>query len=74
MIAQATQPLSQLYRIGLGVRLQEVGGAVAHEQLRLQQQTIVYDVKRFYYGMLQTLSALEASEEPSRATANSTVW
>jgi outer membrane protein len=63
VVAQVTQPLSQLYRIGLGVRLQEVGGAVAHEQLRLQQQTIVYDVKRFYYGMLQTMSALEASEE-----------
>jgi outer membrane protein TolC len=63
VMAQVTQPLTQLYRIGLGVRLQEVGGAVAQEQLRLQQQTVVYDVKRLYYGMLQTLSALEANEE-----------
>jgi outer membrane protein len=58
--AQVTQPLSQLYRIGLNVQLQEVGGAVAHEELRLQRQTVVHDVKQVYYGILQTLSSLDA--------------
>jgi len=58
--AQATQPLSQLYRIGLNVQLQEVGGAVAQEELRLQRQAVVHDVKQVYYGILQTLSSIDA--------------
>ena len=58
--AKVTQPLSQLYRIGLNVQLQEVGGAVAHEELRRQRQSVVHDVKQVYYGILQTLSSIEA--------------
>ncbi len=58
--AQVTQPLSQLYRIGLNVQLQEVGGAVAQEELRLQRQAVVHDVKQVYYGILQTLSSISA--------------
>src|SRR5262250_3243025 len=57
---QATQPLLQLYRLGLNVQLQEVGGAVAQEELRLQRQAVVRDVKQLYYGILQTLSSIEA--------------
>jgi outer membrane protein TolC len=52
--------LSQLYRIGLNVQLQEVGGAVAQEDLRLQRQSVVHDVKQVCYGILQTLSGIEA--------------
>lgn len=59
------QPLSSLYRIGLGVRLQELGGEVAQQRLRLERQTVAHDVKQVYYGMLQTLSALEAIQEAS---------
>jgi outer membrane protein len=57
---QATQPLSQLYRLGLNVQLQEVGGAVAQEELRQQRQAVVYDVKQVYYGIFQTLSSIAA--------------
>ena len=60
VFAQATQPLSQLYRIGLNVQLQKVGESVAHEELRLRRQSIVHDVKQLYYGILQTLSGVEA--------------
>jgi outer membrane protein len=50
---KVTQPLSQLYRIGLNVQLQETGGAVAQEELRLQRQSVVHDVKQVY---LQSVS------------------
>jgi outer membrane protein TolC len=60
--AKITQPLSQLYRIGLNVQLQETSGAVAHEELRRQRQAVVHDVKQVYYSILQTLSGLEAME------------
>lgn len=63
VVARATQPLSQLYRIGLNVQLQGVGGEVAQEELRLRRQSVVHDVKQVYYGILQTLSGLEALEE-----------
>ncbi|MCI0562055.1 MAG: TolC family protein, partial [Nitrososphaera sp.] len=63
VIGQVTQPLSQLYRIGLGIQLQEVIRDISREKLRSQQQSIVNDVKRVYYGILQTQSALEAIEE-----------
>jgi hypothetical protein len=69
--AQVTQPLSQLYRLGLNVQLQEVGGAVAQEELRLQRQDVVHRVKQVYYGILQTLSSIEALDpliSPARAT------
>jgi outer membrane protein TolC len=57
---QVTQPLSQLYRLGLNVQLQKVGETMAHEALRLQRQSAVHDVKQLYYGILQTLSGIEA--------------
>jgi len=61
--ARVTQPLSQLYRIGMNVGLQEAGGAMAQAQLRQQRQAVVHDVKQAYYGILQTLSGLDAIEE-----------
>jgi outer membrane protein len=63
ILAQASQPLSQLYRIGLDIQEFEAKRDVALQQLRLQQQTVVFDVKQAYYTLLQTQSALEATEE-----------
>ena len=42
------QPMTQLYRINLGVKAQQLGKDVAHQQLRLQRQTTAADVKRSY--------------------------
>jgi outer membrane protein len=55
--------LSEWGGIGLGIGLQEVGGEMAQAQLREQRQAVVYDVKQAYYGILQTLSGLDAMEE-----------
>jgi outer membrane protein len=59
--ATIAQPLSQLYKIGLGVQLSELARALERERLRGQRSAIASDVKRVYYGLLQTESALEAA-------------
>jgi outer membrane protein len=58
-----TQPLTQLHRIRLGIRMQEATTQAAREALRAQQQSVIAQVKQSYYGLLQTQSALEANEE-----------
>jgi outer membrane protein TolC len=63
ILSQASQPLSQLYRIGLDIQEFEAKRDAAIQQLRLQQQSVVFDVKQAYYTLLQTQSALEATEE-----------
>jgi outer membrane protein len=63
VLAHASQPLSQLYRIGLDIGEFEAKRDMALQQLRLQQQTVVFDVKQAYYTLLQTQIALEATEE-----------
>lgn len=61
--ATATQPLTQLRRIGLGIRLGEVTRDLAEQKLSRQQRETVNQVKRSYYAILQLQSSLEASEE-----------
>jgi outer membrane protein len=61
--AQANQPLSQLYRIGLGVDAKKLDAEIAKEKLSAQEQSVVNDVKKTYYNMVQAQSALSATEE-----------
>lgn len=63
---QINQPLSQLYRINLNLKQAGVGQQIAEQQLRLQRQTIINNVRRGYYAILQTQSSLRASEEAIR--------
>lgn len=60
---QATQPLTQLRRVKLGVELQRLGQMIAQEKLREQQQDITNQVKTAYYNLLQAQSGIEATEE-----------
>ncbi len=62
IFARATQPLTQLYRVSLGVKMSEANRAVAESRLQAKQREIAHQVKRAYYAILQTQSALEASE------------
>ncbi len=62
IFARATQPLTQLRRIGLGVRMSETGRDLAESKLQLKQREVAHQVKRGYYAILQMQSALEASE------------
>jgi len=61
--ASADQPLSQLYRINLSVRLNELNRQLAAEDLQAHRQSITNDVKKAYFEVLQTQSALEATDE-----------
>lgn len=57
------QPLSQLYRLGLGVDSLKLGQSIAQEKLRAQRHSVVTEVKRLYYGIIQAQNALKAMEE-----------
>ncbi|MGE0126853.1 MAG: TolC family protein [Blastocatellales bacterium] len=62
IFARASQPITQLHRIGLGVRMKELGRDVAGSKLQAKQRDVAHQVKRSYYAILQLQSALEASE------------
>ncbi|MCW5967010.1 MAG: TolC family protein [Blastocatellales bacterium] len=63
---QVTMPLSQQYRLGLNVKQVELSGDIAREQLRSHEQSVVNEVKRTYYAILQTQSALESARQALR--------
>jgi outer membrane protein TolC len=54
--ASVTQPLSQQHKIGLGIKLARVGTDIADETIRSKRQATVNEVRRLYYGILQTES------------------
>ena len=60
---QILEPLSQQYRIGLNIKQVGLARDVEREELRLRQQATVDEVKRTYYGILQTQSALDSLQE-----------
>lgn len=62
VVGQATQPLSQLFKIHLGVRAQELNSQLSSEKSRAERQTLIRDVKQAYYAVLQSESAMEAAE------------
>lgn len=63
LTARVSQPLTQLRRINLGVRLQEVNQELAANQLAAQRRAVTNQVKRAYYAVLQTQSALASLDE-----------
>ena len=61
--SQLTQPISQLFEIGLNIRGATTARDIERERLRDQELRIVSDVKRLYFAILQTESALTATRE-----------
>jgi outer membrane protein TolC len=61
--ANVSQPLSQLYRIGLGVEQNEVKVEMAGERLRMTKTEIASLVKTNYFDILQLQSQLQTTEE-----------
>src|SRR5678816_469121 len=57
---QVTQPLSQLHRIRLNIKQAGLLTEVAQEQLRGQEQSVINNVKRTYYAIVQTDHALQS--------------
>src|ERR1700733_1103696 len=56
VVAEVAQPLSQLYRINLAVREQELETDLSKQKYEGKRQSLVADVKQAYYAVLQTES------------------
>lgn len=61
--ATAMEPLSQQYRIGLNIKLERLSREMAQAKLRQQQNETIDQVKKTYYVILQTKSALSSVEQ-----------
>jgi len=59
----AVEPLTQQYRIGLGIKMQRVSRELAQAKLRQQQNETIDQVKKTYYAILQTKSALKSLDD-----------
>ena len=57
------QPITQQYRLSLIDRKIEVGRQIADQQLRGKRLEIANNVKKAYYSLLQSQSALQSVEE-----------
>jgi outer membrane protein TolC len=55
--ASVAQPLSQQHKIGLAIQLARVGVDIADEGIRSKRHSTVNEVRRLYYGILQSESA-----------------
>jgi outer membrane protein len=61
-LSQISQPLSQLYKINLGIHAQQLGFDYANQEYRAKRQSLVANVKQAYYAVLQSESAVEAAQ------------
>jgi outer membrane protein TolC len=59
----AAQPLTQQYRIGLHIKLERVSREMAEAKLRQERNETIDQVKKTYYAILQTKSALSSVEQ-----------
>lgn len=62
MYATAAQPLSQLVRINLGVKAGELSLDLERARADAAAQEIIFNVRRLYYGLLQTDAGLRAAD------------
>jgi outer membrane protein TolC len=60
--ASLAQPLTQLYRIGLNTKLNELTRDVERQRLRSQRATTIAETRRLYYNLVQAQGALAAAE------------
>jgi outer membrane protein TolC len=65
--AKASQPLSRLHGILLGVRLSSLERDEAGEKLKAQQLALVNQVRKIYYAISETQSALAANQATAEA-------
>src|SRR5439155_26242426 len=59
--AEAQQPLTQLIKLSLSVRLNEASREYERERLRDTRLGLVDEIRRLYYTIAQTRSALDAN-------------
>lgn len=62
IFAQASQPLSQLWKIHLSLISAKISEELARESLREQRQDTAYSVRDLYYQIAQTQTQIESAE------------
>jgi outer membrane protein len=60
--AEAQQPLTQLIKLNLNVRLNEAAREYERERVRDARLELVDEIRRLYYSIAQSRSALDASD------------
>jgi outer membrane protein TolC len=61
--ATVIQPLSQQYRIGLYIKLTKLGNEISEAKLRQEKNETIAQVKKTYYSILQTKSAISSLDQ-----------
>jgi outer membrane protein len=61
--SSVSQPLTQLIKANIGIQSAVAGRELQGERARATQLSLVNNVKRLYFAILQTQSALEANSE-----------
>jgi len=59
-------PLSQQYKIGLGIHATELGRDIAKEDVRAERQKIAAEVRNAYFELVATQAAVDAAREGVR--------
>jgi outer membrane protein len=60
------EPLTQQYKIGLGIRATELGRDIAKEDVRAERQKIAAEVRSAYFELVATQAAVDAAREGVR--------
>ena len=70
----ADQPLTQQYKIGLGIRAIELGREIAREDVRAERQKIAAEVRNAYFDLVATQTARRSGAaggcSPRRSTSS----
>ena len=67
--ASVSQPLTQQYRIGLGLEVLQLDGRIAREDVRQERQHVAARVRTTYYQLSATEAGIEALRDLVRAVA-----
>ena len=57
------QPITQQYKIGLGIRATEIGREIAREDVRAERQKIAAEVRKAYFELMATQVGVDAARE-----------
>ncbi len=57
------QPLTQQYKIGLGIRATELGRDIAREDVRAERQKVAAEVRDAYFNLVAIQASVDASRE-----------
>jgi outer membrane protein TolC len=60
------QPLLQQYKIGLGIRVAELGRDIAREDVRAEQQKVTAQVQEAYFNIVASQASVDATREAVR--------